>query len=140
MPYIYIAAVAVVFSVFFIVIMWLWKGRVSNIKSTLVCSVLSIFFVTFCNIFWNGFIANFYWGHSQAPSNNYMNIAAKLVCVSDAHCLLEQGIDSYKLTVQEKTQLSQNDLKEIKERSIYAGELLFLINPNNGRRIYLESD
>ncbi|WP_293265171.1 hypothetical protein [Neptunomonas sp.] len=139
MHYIYIAA-AVVFSAFFIVLMGLWKGKVSNIKNTLTCSLLSILFVTLCNILWSGFIGSFYWGHSQAPSKNYMNIAAKLVCGSDVPCRLEKDIDSYKLTVRESEKLSQNDLAEIKERSIYAGDLLFLINPPTGRRIYIERE
>ena len=106
--------------------------------------LISISLVTLLNIFWSGFVANFYWGHSSAPSQNYLNSAARLVCKSNSRpdfgCRLEKNIDSYTLSILENVKLSEVEMEEIRDRSDDAGVLLFLIDANYGKHIYIENN
>ena len=143
MLYIYIAGVAAFLIISLIVGIWLLKGRSSNVINTLAWSLISISLVTLLNIFWGGFVSNFYWGHSNAPSQNYLNVAARLICKSssmpDFGCRLEKGINSYNLIIPDEVGLSEEEIKEINYRSNDAGILLFLIDANYGKHIHIES-
>ncbi|MFT6914824.1 MAG: hypothetical protein ACJAWL_001123 [Motiliproteus sp.] len=143
MPYIYIAGIACLFVIILIVGVWLLKGRPGNVVNTLVWSFISISVVTLFNIFWSGFNSNFYWGHSDSPSQNSLNVAARLICKSNARpdmgCRLEKEISSYKLIVSEDAELSEDELKEMKYRSKDVGLLLFLIESNYGKHVYIET-
>ncbi|MFT5722069.1 MAG: hypothetical protein ACI9W6_002389 [Motiliproteus sp.] len=143
MPYIYIAGVAGLFVIIVIVGVWLLKGRPGNVVNTLAWSLMSILVVTLFNIFWSGFSSNLYWGHSNAPSQHYLNIAARLICKSNARpdlgCRLETEISSYKLIVSEDVELSEDELKDMKDRSKDVGALLFLIHADYGKHVYIEN-
>ena len=141
MLYFYTAGVAAVVMAFVIVVTGL-KGRPIRVKGPLVWSLSSIFLVTVFNIVWSGFVANFYWGHSDAPSQNYLNLAARLICQSDTNpnqkCLIEKNINTYTLTVPEEAKLSDHEIKMVRGRADDVGVLLYLIEPNYGKYIYID--